>query len=55
VWNAVRDAVSPRPVLVLARPYPPTYAWSERPVLPSMWDGACGVSRRGPPRSCAAA
>jgi len=54
-WSAVRDVVSPRPVLLVAGPRPTAYAWGERPVLHSVWHGAGGLSRRGPPSSCAAA
>jgi hypothetical protein len=54
-WSAVRDAVTPRPVVVLAGPRPTAYPWAERPLRFSVWHGAGGLSRRGPPSSCAAA
>jgi hypothetical protein len=54
-WSAVRHAVAPPPVVVLAGPRPTTYAWGGRPVLRSVWHGAGGLSRRGPPSGCCAA
>jgi hypothetical protein len=54
VWNAVLEAVSPRPALVLTGPRATSYAWGDHPALPSLWDGVGGLSRRGPPAACAA-
>lgn len=54
-WSALCDACVVTASVVRTRP-PAPFALVDRPqVLPSVWEGCCAVSRRGPPRVCAAA
>jgi hypothetical protein len=54
-WSAIRDLCVVTSTVVTARPRVSSPPVELSPVPRSVWDARDGLSRRGPPRACAAA